>query len=357
MRRSGVPSVTACSLRLSSSVQKIRGRRALPSAPSTSVAVQPSALSEEQLGGLLDRLRSRLSVAEDVEISLEANPEDVTARSAAAWRSLGVDFVSLGVQSFDRERLGFLGRAHDGEEARVAVAVAQEAGFRTVSIDLMFGLPEDTREGWMRDLETALALGVDHLSCYQLTIHQQTAFGQQKARGELIELSEVAQAELFDVGHRVLPGGGLDGYEVSNFSRGVSHRSTHNQKYWRHVPYLGLGPSAHSFDGRRRWWNRRGSGSWARALEAGQSPVEEEESLTPRQLVLERLMLGLRTADGVDLAELEERHGVRLLEGNAPLFEELCDRRTAHRRREDGRSDAIGDGRCRQSRPCDRSRS
>jgi len=284
----------------------------------------PSALTSEQLADLIERLRCRFPISDEVEIYLEANPEDVTAENAAAWRSLGVDFLSLGVQSFDRERLRFLGRSHDGEGATRAVEIAQDAGFRTVSIDLIFGLPEDQRDGWQRDLDAAVALKVDHLSCYQLTIHEQTAFGHQRARGELVELSDVVQAELFEMAHADLASAGLEGYEVSNFSRGREHRSVHNQKYWHHVPYIGLGPSAHSFDGRRRWWNRRGFASWASAIEAGRQPVEEEETLTGRQLVLERLMLGLRTIDGVDLRRLEERYGVPIREQNDATLRELA---------------------------------
>lgn len=253
----------------------------------------------------------------------EANPEDVTEESVRAWRDLGVRFLSLGIQSFDANALRFLGRRHTSEEARRSVEIARAAGFDTVSIDLIYGLPDQSLDDWRRTLEQAVALEPDHLSCYQLTIHEGTPFGFRLARGKMTELPEESQGEMFLFTHSFLRDHGIPGYEVSNFARSPGHRSRHNQKYWHHVPYLGLGPSAHSFSGTRRWWNERKTGSYEKRIEAGERPVAGSEELTRQDLSLEALMLGLRTADGIDPERFRERYGVDLLKQNEPLVERL----------------------------------
>ena len=207
----------------------------------------PSQLSPEELARVLDACRTHLAFATPAPwVFLEANPEDVTPEACAAWRALGVRTLSLGVQSFSDEALRFLGRRHSGRQARAAVETALAAGFDTVSIDLIFGLRGQTAEDWRRDLAAAVALGPQHLSCYQLTIHPRTRFGVQAKHGQLSELPEDDQATLFELTHRFLADAGWPAYEVSNFARGPAHQSRHNRKYWDHTPYLGLGPSAHS---------------------------------------------------------------------------------------------------------------
>ena len=154
--------------------------------------------------------------------------------------------LSLGVQAFCDDALRFLGRRHTGAQARAAVETAQAAGFDTVSVDLIFGLPGQTPEAWRRELAEAAALGPGHVSCYQLTIHARTRFGVAAKRGQLAEMPEAEQAALFELTHRFLADAGYAAYEVSNFARSRDHESRHNRKYWDHTPYLGLGPSAHS---------------------------------------------------------------------------------------------------------------
>ncbi|MGB5813956.1 MAG: radical SAM family heme chaperone HemW [Thermoanaerobaculia bacterium] len=281
----------------------------------------PSILAGEELTRTLEALRLALPIADDVWISLEANPEDVTPANLAAWRQMDVRFLSLGVQSFQQDNLDFLGRRHTSEQSRRSLDLALGAGFQTVSVDLIYGLPHQTREGWRRELEQAVDFGPQHLSCYQLTIHERTPFGFRLERGELEELPESDQAELFLFTHRYLAEHGLDGYEVSNFAAGPEHRSRHNRKYWDHTPYLGLGPSAHSFVGNRRWWNVRKIKPWEARLEAGSSPVETSEELSPTDLALERLMLALRTSDGLDLDAFQEAYGVDALATNSDVVD------------------------------------
>ena len=207
----------------------------------------PSQLPPEDLARVVDACREHLSITPGAWIFLEVNPEDVTPDACAAWLGLGVRTLSLGVQSFSDDALRFLGRRHRAEHARAAVETASAAGFPTVSVDLIFGLPGQSPEAWRRELATAAALEPGHVSCYQLTIHARTRFGVAAKRGQLSEMPEGEQAALFEITHRVLADAGYSAYEVSNFARGRDHESRHNRKYWDHTPYLGLGPSAHSF--------------------------------------------------------------------------------------------------------------
>ncbi|HEV7667548.1 MAG TPA: radical SAM family heme chaperone HemW [Thermoanaerobaculia bacterium] len=281
----------------------------------------PSALAPEQIGEILDRVYATFPESRDARIFLEANPEDASAESFAALRALEVATLSLGVQTFEPEELAFLGRRHTPEQGERAFHLAREAGFPTVSLDLIFGLPDQTPATWRRSLEAAVRLGADHISCYQLTIHEGTPFGFRRDRGHLAEMPEPAQAEIFHLTHQLLGDAGYEGYEVSNFALTPQHRSRHNQKYWRHVPYLGLGPSAHSFDGERRWWNERKLGPWEANIDQHTRPIADSEVLTPANLALEALMLGLRTKEGLDLGLFRERYGVDLEARNAELLD------------------------------------
>ena len=285
----------------------------------------PSSLTPEQLGRVLSNLDSNLDLAPDVTRHLEINPDDVSRTTAAAWRELGFSFANLGVQSFSAEVLGFLGRRHHAADARRAAETLLDAGFATVSVDLIFGLPHQTVDDWRRQLEIVLSLGVQHLSCYQLTIHDCTVFGRRRARGELRELDEDGQAELYLLTHEILGAAGWQGYEVSNFAAGPGHRSRHNRKYWDHTPYLGLGPSAHSFVGRRRWWNQRKVRLWTAAIEDNRSPIEDQEDLTDAELFFEAVMLGLRTAGGIDRDALQQRFGAEIARYDEPAIERLTD--------------------------------
>ena len=309
----------------------------------------PSQLPPEDLGRVLDSCRAQLALAPAPWTFLEVNPEDVSAGSCVAWRRLGVRTLSLGVQSFSDGALRFLGRRHDARQAWTAVETAQAAGFDTVSVDLIFGLPGQTPLAWRRELDAAVSLGPGHLSCYQLTIHPRTRFGVSAKRGELSEMPEEQQAVLFELTHRFLADAGYSAYEVSNFARGRDQESRHNRKYWDHTPYLGLGPSAHSFaivaptapvvtvldrdsgtvaaasagPRARRWWNELRTPRWEGRIAAAERPVAAEESLGPQELATEALLLGLRTAAGIDLDRFRARYGIDLLAANAALVERL----------------------------------
>jgi len=283
----------------------------------------PSCLETGDLERIVARVRERLATVDDPWIFLEANPEDVSVSHARAWREIGVRTLSLGIQSLDAEELEFLGRGHSVEQARDSIRIARDAGFDTVSIDLIYGLPGQSTDTWHRRLDTAIETAPDHLACYQLTIHDGTRFALLEKRGRLNQLPEAGQASVFRATHEHLAASGYAGYEVSAFAIDPEHRSSHNQKYWNHTPYLGLGPSAHSFDGRKRWWNLRRTDPWQEAIGRGAPPVDNEETLSSRDLLLETLMTGLRTYRGVDCADVKRRFDIDLIATNDKLVARL----------------------------------
>jgi len=268
----------------------------------------PTFLPASVLEELFEVLQSSFQFAPDVEITVEANPDDVTRRLLALLRGLGVNRLSLGVQSFDDGALRFLGRRHSARQAEQALDWARRAGFDNVGADLMYGLPGQSEAHWLRQLEHALSFAPEHLSCYQMTLEAETPLGKLLQDGSLKALPEESARALFLLTSQFLEDRGYLHYEISNFARGEQYRSRHNCKYWEHVPYLGLGPAAHSFCGRTRWWNVRSLDGYSRTLAQGQTPTEGRESLSAEQLHLEKLFLGFRTRDGVDLSWLDA-HG------------------------------------------------
>lgn len=321
-------------------VDEIRGLRSgelLPEAPDLAASVAelvdapfdtvyfgggtPSFLTDDQLERVFDTLFRVFQLRSDCRFFFEANPEDITREQLRAWRRLGVSAVSLGIQSFNDQELRFLGRRHSGQEAKVAMQEALQAGFDTVSVDLIYGLPGQAPDAWQAALESTLKLGADHLSLYELEVHAKTEFGKRQAKGETVQLPLEVQADLFLRTHDILSSAGWDAYEVSNFARAPEHRSRHNQKYWHHIPYLGIGPSAHSFVDGWRFWNERLEPRWRRWVNDGTSPAAGWEKLTASALALEKLMLGLRTCEGVHLDRLEAHLEIDFLSRNQQLLE------------------------------------
>ena len=264
----------------------------------------PSRLGGEGVASLLDVLRERLSLAPGAEVTLEANPEDVTPDTARIWRSSGINRLSLGAQSFDDDVLRWMHRTHDAAAISKAVAAAVGAGFDDYSLDLIFALPRELERSWQRDVAAALALHPTHLSLYGLTIEPSTALGRWRDRGAATEApDERYETEYLDA-HQLMCEAGFEHYEVSNFAR-PGRRARHNAAYWRGVPYAGLGPGAHEFDGCRRRWNDGAYVSWQRRVVAGEDPVEGSELLDEENREAESVYLGLRTADGLRLSDGE----------------------------------------------------
>lgn len=258
----------------------------------------PSRLDPAALASLLDGLRAERRLAPDAEVTIEANPDDVTADAAAAWREAGIGRVSLGAQSFDPGVLAWMHRTHSAEQAREAVSLLRTAGFANLSLDLIYGLPAELDRAWEADLAEAFALGPEHLSCYGLTVEAHTPLGHWTARGESAPVDEERYAAEFLALSRALAARGWDHYEVSNASR-PGFRARHNSGYWTSAPYIGLGPSAHSSTVGERRWNIREYAAWQDAVEAGMAPIAGRERLDEDQQTLEARYLGLRTTGGV----------------------------------------------------------
>jgi oxygen-independent coproporphyrinogen-3 oxidase len=258
----------------------------------------PSLLPHESIRTiLLDVLCSTPSL-DAVEITLEANPENVTANAARAWRSAGVNRVSLGSQSFDDHVLEWMHRTHDAAQIARAVKHLRDGGVDNISLDLIFALPESLGRDWDRDLDQALALAPSHLSLYGLTVEPRTPLDRWISRGAIQAPSDDRYADEYLRAHERLGAAGYEFYEVSNAARD-GRRSRHNSAYWSGRPYLGVGPAAHSFDGRARRWNQSAWEAYRSVIAAGESPVDSREELSDAQRELERIYLGLRTVEGV----------------------------------------------------------
>lgn len=267
----------------------------------------PSVLSHEQLAYLLDRLRLQFRFSADTETTIEMNPDDVDTPRMRRLRRMGFNRVSLGVQSFREAELAWLGRRHDVGRARSAIEAVKAAGFDNLALDLIYGLPGQTRGAWEQNLRLALQFQPEHLSCYLLTVEEGTPLGRMHALGRFQPLGEEEVSDLFLFTSRFLEEEGYLHYEVSNFARGAQRISRHNGKYWSHIPCLGLGPSAHSYRAKVRWWNVRSVGEYCRKIASGERPTAGSEELDREQLKLEAVYLGLRTGGGIPLALLENQ--------------------------------------------------
>jgi oxygen-independent coproporphyrinogen-3 oxidase len=258
----------------------------------------PSRVPADVIGKLLERIGRDRPIAVDAEITLEANPDDVTAETASAWRAAGVNRISLGVQSFHAQALSWMHRVHTVDQISQAVQLIRAAGFVNLSLDLIFGLPQVLDRDWARDLGQALALEPEHLSLYGLTVEPHTPLGHWAARGQVIAVDDERYASEFLMAHSALVEAGYEHYEVSNAAR-PGHRARHNSAYWRRSHFIGLGPAAHSGLGCERRWNVRDWTAYEKLVSSGKSPLEGRELLDQTAIRLEDLYLGLRTSGGV----------------------------------------------------------
>ncbi len=261
----------------------------------------PSLLTPKQMGKIVDWAALCFNLSASAEMTLEINPATASTRDLQDYAAFGFNRISIGVQSFNDRNLTFLERKHNSKQALAAVHSAKEAGFNNIGLDLIYGLPEQTPGSWKSDLMQAMKLGPKHIACYMLTYEPHTPLHNDLQTGRVVPLAELTTAELFRMTHDFLGVGGYEHYEISNFSRGARWRSVHNQKYWNFVPYVGLGPSAHSFYLPRRWWNHRTLSRYMEDILQGIQPKSEEEELNEEQQMIEALYLGLRQADGLDL--------------------------------------------------------
>jgi oxygen-independent coproporphyrinogen III oxidase len=268
----------------------------------------PSLLDSAALAKILDTLRATYSL-ETPEITLEADPETITREKANSWRASGFNRISLGVQSFSDRELQATGRMHRRADVGRATEILRTAGFDNISMDLIIGLPHQTRDSWEQSVSELLDLRPEHISIYMLEVDEGSHLGKESLAGGTRYSAPAippddTQAEFYDSACARLATAAYDHYEISNWAL-PDRRSRHNLKYWRREPYFGLGAGAHSFDGKTRWANVHDSAKYASMIEQGISPREQIELVTPEQALEEEFFLGLRQLDGIDLARIE----------------------------------------------------
>jgi oxygen-independent coproporphyrinogen-3 oxidase len=266
----------------------------------------PSRLGAEGVAQVLTLIRERWPTSADAEVTIEANPDDVTPEAVQRWRDAGASRISLGVQSFNDDVLRWMHRTHDAARAIQSAQALGNAGFDW-SLDLIFALPPEVSRSWSEDIRQAIDLEPPHISTYGLSVEPHTPLLKWRDRGEVHEADEERYEEEFLEADRSLADAGYEHYEVSNYARPGS-RALHNAAYWRRVPYIGLGPSAHSFDGSERRWNAREYQAWFDRIIEGQDPVEGAESIDDPARELEEAYLGLRTTAGIPVTPANAGH-------------------------------------------------
>ncbi len=281
----------------------------------------PSLLTSQTIYEILGSVRSHFKISQNPEITLETNPDDIDMNHLDKWKKAGINRLSIGVQSFFSEDLVWMNRVHNGEQAVQAVQDSKKAGFDNFSMDLIYGSPGLTDEKWDFNLQKAISLEPAHISCYALTVEPKTVLHNMIKTKKSVAVDQEKQASQFLTGIQKLEAAGFEHYEISSFAR-PGKRSRHNSSYWQSKKYLGLGPSAHSFDGTSRQWNISNNALYIKSLMAGQLNYESE-NLLPKDLLNEYIMTSLRTTEGLDLQHVTEHFGKqkgRLLENNASVY-------------------------------------
>jgi oxygen-independent coproporphyrinogen III oxidase len=283
----------------------------------------PSLLSIGQLETIFKTIYKSYNIDPHAEITMEVNPGDVSLEYFQSLRSLDINRLNIGVQSFDDNILKFLGRRHNSAEAISAIDDSMKAGFDNIGIDLIYGVHGQKIPLWKKTIQQALSYAPEHISCYQLSLETGIPLYNKYVLQNIKLPAEKEQLKFFHTTADELEKAGYIHYEVSNFTRQDKFKSRHNQKYWQHVPYLGLGPAAHSFLGNRRWWNTSAVKTYLKEIAQDKIPVENSETLSAEQLQLEALFLGLRTKAGIDLKRYKTRYGVDLLADKKTIIDTL----------------------------------
>jgi oxygen-independent coproporphyrinogen-3 oxidase len=281
----------------------------------------PSLLTGTEIKLILNTLRSTHQIPENAEITLEANPDDLTPVSLTEFKEAGINRLSIGIQTFNTERLTLLNRIHDGASAVKSFYDARAAGFNNISIDLMYSLPGETNADWEQDIRQAILLNPEHISCYSLTIEEKTVFGKWSSAGKLSGESDEASAQHLEILMCALHRAGYEHYEISNFAKPGLY-SNHNSNYWRGINYLGVGPSAHSYNGESRQFNVSNNHAYVKAIQAEIIPFEKE-ILSRENKINEYILTSLRTSRGTDLEFLKRTHGHDLITENGAYISQL----------------------------------
>lgn len=275
----------------------------------------PSVLKSKEIGQIIETAFKLFKIAPGPEITIEVNPKTISPGSLKCFKQTGINRINIGVQSFADDNLKFLGRIHSAKEAKTAIRWAQNAGFENLGFDLIYGIPGQTKRSWLMDLKTAMQFEPEHISCYMLTYEPKTPIYNHMKTGCFSPMPDFLAGSLFELTFNFLENRGYIHYEISNFSRYEDKKSRHNIKYWSNAPYIGFGPSAHSFNLTERSWNVRSVPDYIKNIESGLLPVEDEEALSREQQIIEAVLLGLRQRDGINIKNFNMKFDV--------IFEEI----------------------------------
>ena len=267
----------------------------------------PSLINPLLLAKIMETLKSVYSINSGAEITLEANPDDISPTVLEDWKQMGINRLSIGIQSFRDEDLKYLNRVHDGSKAAESIEMASQAGFQNLTIDLIYGIPSLTDEAWQLNLDTALKLGIPHISAYSLTVEPRTALDVMIRKGKYAPVDETQSIRHFEMLMSFMEKHGYLHYEISNFCL-PDMFAKHNTAYWQREPYLGLGPSAHSFNGNSRQWNVSGNAEYVKSISEKNFPFDSEQ-LSNEQQYNEYVMTGLRTMWGCNSDEISRQFG------------------------------------------------
>ena len=272
----------------------------------------PSLLEPKIIKAIIESVMNSFHFSPDSEISMEVNPGTVDLPGLAGYKMAGINRINIGVQSFLDQNLAFLGRIHSAKSARHALLNARRAGFENIGIDLIYGIPEQTKANWLEDLESAIAIQPEHIACYMLTWEQNTPLFIQRRQGLVSAPDDQVLADFFIMAGKFLQAHGYEHYEISNFAlipknNNLNLRSRHNCKYWSLKPYMGFGPAAHSFDSQHRSWNHYSLKRYIKDLQAGHLPVATAETLNREESMTEALYLGLRQSKGIIYDEFNKQ--------------------------------------------------
>ncbi|MEO6813573.1 MAG: radical SAM family heme chaperone HemW [Ginsengibacter sp.] len=269
----------------------------------------PSLLSEVEIQELLSAIKCNYCVNEGAEVTLEANPDDITTEKLKEWKHAGINRLSIGIQSFIERDLKWMNRAHNASQALDCIHLAREAGFNNFSIDLIFGIPGLSNEEWKENVQKVIDLNVPHIACYALTVEPKTALQKMILLKKKENIDNDDQAIQYAVLMQMMHGAGYEHYEISNFAK-PGFRSRHNSSYWQGKKYIGIGPSAHSYNGQMRMWNKANNPLYIQSLQQNTIPFEEEILTTAQQLE-EYIMTSLRTIEGMDLQFIEDHFSIK----------------------------------------------
>lgn len=282
----------------------------------------PSLLSPRQVEKIISSIRKAFPITQDIEISLEANPGTLESGPFKDYLHAGINRLTIGTQSFNDRDLKFLTRIHSAAQAENSILSAQKAGFQNIGIDLIFAVPGQSLHDWENNLRKAIKLKPQHISMYGLTFEEGTPLTKALRLGKIKKCSEELERQMYLLGKQLLQDAGYEHYEISNFAL-PGFRSRHNQKYWDDSPYLGLGPSAHSYNGQRRQWNVADVSKYLQHLDKGSLPIENKEEISQDQRKLELILLGLRRVEGINLQYWQKQTGCSLMDQSKKVIEKM----------------------------------